>query len=238
MTQPTIAQLHNLTDRAATGLTPDEQQRLRDGIDHLHQQAEAAEHQPPPATTQPSVTHTHTWTGTHLPAWTIDHHHWDNDQPIIHTPDGDTPLQPGWCIALWTDGTVTVGSPTTAQRVYGPDGIRGQLERAEAELRRHAEQEAALDGEQPAGTRHVHVTIRHPDPGAADRAALSLADWIREQFPAHHVTTDAAEGTEPAQSGSTPGCDCGHDGMGVSWHGDDCLWRRSVVDCPGRPTPA
>lgn len=35
MTQPTIAQLHNLTDRAATGLTADEQQRLRDGIDRL-----------------------------------------------------------------------------------------------------------------------------------------------------------------------------------------------------------
>ena len=37
MTQPpTIAQLHNLADRAATGLTPDEQQRLREGIDALY----------------------------------------------------------------------------------------------------------------------------------------------------------------------------------------------------------
>lgn len=36
MTQPTIAQLRNLTNRAATGLTPDEQKRLREGIDHLH----------------------------------------------------------------------------------------------------------------------------------------------------------------------------------------------------------
>lgn len=35
MTEPTIAQLYNLTDRAATGLTADEQQRLRDGIDRL-----------------------------------------------------------------------------------------------------------------------------------------------------------------------------------------------------------
>ncbi|MDX3835626.1 hypothetical protein [Streptomyces europaeiscabiei] len=41
-----------------------------------------------------------------------------------------------------------------------------------------------------------------------------------------------------AQDGvHTPGCDCGHDGMGVSWHADECPWRRSVVDCPGRPTP-
>jgi hypothetical protein len=35
MNPPTIAQLRNLTDRAATGLTADEQQRLRDGIDQL-----------------------------------------------------------------------------------------------------------------------------------------------------------------------------------------------------------
>lgn len=33
MTQPTIAQLYNLANRAATGLTADEQQRLREGID-------------------------------------------------------------------------------------------------------------------------------------------------------------------------------------------------------------
>ncbi|MDX2532315.1 hypothetical protein QBA79_36390 [Streptomyces scabiei] len=36
MTDPvTVDQLRNLADRAATGLTPDEQQRLRDGIDQL-----------------------------------------------------------------------------------------------------------------------------------------------------------------------------------------------------------
>lgn len=35
MTQPTIAQLHNLINRAGHGLTPDEQARLRDGIDQL-----------------------------------------------------------------------------------------------------------------------------------------------------------------------------------------------------------
>ncbi|BBC30040.1 hypothetical protein SGFS_013340 [Streptomyces graminofaciens] len=42
MTQPpTIAQLRNLTDRAEAGLTPDEQARLRAGVDRL-EQAEAA----------------------------------------------------------------------------------------------------------------------------------------------------------------------------------------------------
>lgn len=34
-TAVTVDQLRNLTNRAGTGLTPDEQQRLRDGIDHL-----------------------------------------------------------------------------------------------------------------------------------------------------------------------------------------------------------
>lgn len=41
---PTIAQLRNLADRAATGLTPDEQQRLRDGLARLeHAEAERDE---------------------------------------------------------------------------------------------------------------------------------------------------------------------------------------------------
>lgn len=47
-----------------------------------------------------------------------------------------------------------------------------------------------------------------------------------------------AEEARLAQAGvHTPGCDCGHDGMGVSWHADGCLWRRGVVDCPGRELP-
>lgn len=35
MTGPTIAELRNLADRAASGLTPGEQQRLRDGLARL-----------------------------------------------------------------------------------------------------------------------------------------------------------------------------------------------------------
>jgi hypothetical protein len=34
----------------------------------------------------------------------------------------------------------------------------------------------------------------------------------------------------------TPGCDCDHDGMGVSWHGDDCPWRCSILDGAKVPT--
>jgi hypothetical protein len=59
--------------------------------------------------------------------------------------------------------------------------------------------------------------------------------------------TGAAETDRLAETGiDTPGCDCGHDGMGVSWHGDVCDWKsippcdvcgvrgHSFEDCPGQ----
>lgn len=64
--------------------------------------------------------------------------------------------------------------------------------------KRLAELGATLDGRRPAGaSRHVHVTIRNPDEYTANRAALSLVDWINAEFPGHHVTTDAGEWAEP-----------------------------------------
>lgn len=44
-----------------------------------------------------------------------------------------------------------------------------------------------------AATRHVHVTITNPDEYTANRAALSLRDWITAEFPGHAVATDARE---------------------------------------------
>lgn len=43
-----------------------------------------------------------------------------------------------------------------------------------------------------------------------------------------------------AQSGvDTPGCDCGHGGMGVGWHGTDCAWRaRTTRDNPAASSNA
>lgn len=61
--------------------------------------------------------------------------------------------------------------------------------------------------EQPADdarpTRQVHVTITNPDEYTANRAALSLTDWIAAEFPGHHVTTDAREwdGAPPVHVG-------------------------------------
>lgn len=89
--------------------------------------------------TQPTITDTHTWDGSRaLPTWLHPHQHrWNDDgQLLIHHPDGDTHPQPGWLFVGWSDGTVTVASPTTAERVYGPDGIHGRLERAEATVKR------------------------------------------------------------------------------------------------------
>ena len=98
--------------------------------------------------TQPRILHTHLWDGHNLPAWlTPDHYRWDSNQLVIRHPDGDTPIRPGWSIALWSDGTCTVGSPTTAARVYGADGMHGRLERAETALDRIA----AIAAEYPAG---------------------------------------------------------------------------------------
>lgn len=47
-------------------------------------------------------------------------------------------------------------------------------------------------------------------------------------------TAQTAVERRTAQSGvGTPGCDCGHDGMGVGWHGTDCAWRaRTTPDNP------
>lgn len=194
--------------------------------------------------TQPTPAHTHIWDGGNLPDWLqLDDYHLDNDQLVIYTPDGPTRPQPGWSLIRWTDGTITVASPTAAERVYGPDGLAGRLARARAatdgELRRQldaaicalgrsetelAQKRAVIarvqrlldsgpigtccnhllraalstrpaDDTQP--TRHVHVTIRNPDAYTANRAALSLVDWINAEFPRHHVTTDAREWEQP-----------------------------------------
>jgi len=90
---------------------------------------------------------THTWNGGPLPAWLDGRHHDDYGRLIIHTPDGDARPEAGWTIVGWSDGSVTVASPTTTARVYGPDGIAGRLARAETALARIE----ALTDQHPAG---------------------------------------------------------------------------------------
>ncbi|MFF7949102.1 hypothetical protein [Streptomyces griseorubiginosus] len=84
----------------------------------------------------PRPVHTHVWNGGPLPAWLDGHYHDDYGRLIIHTPDGDARPEAGWTFVGWSDGTVTVASPTTAARVYSAEGLAGRLTRAEATVQR------------------------------------------------------------------------------------------------------
>lgn len=91
-------------------------------------------------TGQPTITDIHTWDGTQtLPDWI----HQDGAGLVLPGRDDDTRPQPGWMLVRWSDGHITAASPQVAARAYGPDGMRGRLERAEAELQQHAGAESA-----------------------------------------------------------------------------------------------
>jgi hypothetical protein len=90
-------------------------------------------------THQPTVTHTHIWDGTRsLPTWlTPERYAWhDGQQLLIYTNDGDAWPLPGWLLVHWSDGMITVASPSVAERIFGADGLRGRAERAEAAIKR------------------------------------------------------------------------------------------------------
>lgn len=193
------------------------------------------------------IAHRWTWTGDrNLPTWLDRHHHWHTDRPVIHTTDGPRTLYDGWLVALWTDGVITVGSATVADRVYGDNGIAGRLAAAEAALARVREAVHIADPDDATDWQRGYRACAERAHAALDTRptatqATEAGGWL------HAGTRDLAipapltpnEEARLAQDGvDTPGCDCGHTGMGVSWHGDDCPWRRGVVDCPGRPTPA
>lgn len=170
MNGPTIAQLRNLADRAATGLTADEQQRLRDGISQLEALQAVA-------------------------------------------------------------------------RGYCPDCGRGDaaptVEHWETERRRAETAKAAVDRvralHQPAECVNVRCKLKQWCIGCDPHG---IEDCNENPWPCPTITAldqtaplTPAEEARLAQAGiDTPGCDCGHDGMGVSWHRDDCLWRWKQVD--------
>jgi hypothetical protein len=94
----------------------------------------------------------------------------------------------------------------------------------------------ALDRDGQVGSSDVARRIRSILTGLDDQAEPDdLTGYLAPDPPIGCLTVGAA--SDPwarrpslAQSGiNTPGCDCGHHGMGVSWHGDDCPWRRSVL---------
>lgn len=78
---------------------------------------------------------THPYTDNHtdqLTTWLADTpHHFDADGDlVIDTPDGEIHPRPGAWLIRWTDGEVTVASPRTAHRTYGPEGLVGRLNTA------------------------------------------------------------------------------------------------------------
>ena len=76
-------------------------------------------------TDQPTVAHTHIWDGHTLPAWMgLDAHHFDNDQLVVHTADGDARPLPGWWLVCWTDGLITV---TSSPRLKAGDSNEREL---------------------------------------------------------------------------------------------------------------
>ncbi|MFJ1664828.1 hypothetical protein ACIOK4_00275 [Streptomyces bottropensis] len=115
-----------------------------------------------------NVTSTHAFTGHHteqLTAWLADTpHHWaGGGDLVIDTPDGEIHPRPGAWLIRWTDGEVTVASPRITHRVYGPEGLAGRLQRAEAQVASALEWADELD--EAAARLH---------PGAVHPAAASL----------------------------------------------------------------
>jgi hypothetical protein len=254
MTQPTIAQLHNLTDRAGAGLTADEQARLRDGIDQLEALQAVARGYCPACGRGDAGPTVEDWERERQRADEAErrlrniangHPRADSIQAeigemIAQTHElrdqlraAETALaRQAQEMATWraTANTLDAGGPGTPrsraeqaeqQRDQLAALVRDFLDPDPCQLDHHSycqahswmcsgsscphararEVLAALDEEQPASTswptREVHVAIRHADEYTANRAALSLIDWINAEFPGHHVTTDAREWDEP-----------------------------------------
>ena len=84
----------------------------------------------------PTITSTHPYTDNHTDQLTTfladTPHHFDGEGDlVIDTPDGEIHPRPGSWLIRWTDGEVTVASPRTAHRTYGPQGLAGRLRAAQ-----------------------------------------------------------------------------------------------------------
>lgn len=60
--------------------------------------------------------------------------------------------------------------------------------------------------------------------------ATSYAERIEEALDGRDSLTPAPESATAQTGVDTDGCDCGHDGMGFSWHASDCAWRPDRYD--------
>jgi hypothetical protein len=103
------------------------------------------------------------------------------------------------------------------------------------------------DSGAPAACTSVLASIRDRDGATDTRAPRSDVgtEFVHQADNPDQAALDLWE-TDLAQSGvDTPGCDCGHDGMGVRWHDTACAWKvglvaeaRAAVSQPGKePRP-
>ena len=94
----------------------------------------------------------------------------------------------------------------------------------------------------PAGEVTEPNNPAEPDNPAAWALARHIADYPMStvqaafrylnapiRFELHEAGLPSSYWARHAQSGiNTPGCDCGHEGMGEAWHGDGCAWRATA----------
>ncbi|GAQ61914.1 hypothetical protein [Streptomyces scabiei] len=103
----------------------------------------------------PAITDSHLLAhppGPELAAWLGDAPHTlDGNRLILHTDLGDMYPRAGWTLLKWSDGEITVASPRTVERVYGPHGLLGQAQHAVTRVRALADSWAKA-GPPPPGT--------------------------------------------------------------------------------------
>lgn len=183
---------------------------------------------------------THTWDGTRdaVTVWLAGSpHHWDGPQLVIPADGHEARPRRGWTLVRWPDGIITVMSPRSERRFLEPDDDPDDGDTALAAALRRSETTVRDLTDTLNRVRSIPSIPPQVDPGsvqgrfytngwqdALDRIRTELVD-----VPDSETTPDRL-----AQSGvHTPGCDCGHNGMGISWHSDDCGWRRSQLDGSG-----
>jgi hypothetical protein len=79
--------------------------------------------------------------------------------------------------------------------------------------------DAALDEPAPA------PGIPVPD----DSGPADLTGYLAPDPPIGCLTITTATDRLTEAGVDTPGCDCGHDGMGAAWHGDACAWAVGLM---------
>lgn len=305
MTQPTIGQLRNLTNRAGRDrLTPNEQQRLRDGIDRLCDELDRARSEANRCAEAESadiaagsyagraetaerglsrlldlvrdflddsvcdldaygycVAHSWACSGVRCPharardvLAALDGQQqadaspepedltgaYQPDPPIgCLLPDHASPAEPGPAATdhVYLSTGCWHGDHAYCQSMTGLNGAKrpGECKFCQASCRCECHTGEEQPG--PAATQATEPCTGQCDPTTGAYTHAVTCHDERERT-GRNAGLHGWQEARLAQDGiHTPGCTCGHTGMGVSWHADDCLWRRAVVDCPGRPTP-